>query len=53
MDIVWVMWNRGEPVRSVFLYPALARFVKNNQPDNLHGVMKLLRDTGLGADSIV
>lgn len=47
------MWNLGEPVRSVYLYPALAKFVKNNQPDKLHAVMELLRDTGLGADAMV
>lgn len=53
MDIVWILWDRGEPVRSVFLYPALAKFVKNKQPDKLHCVMELLRDTGLGADAMV
>lgn len=47
------MWNHGVPVRSVYLYPALAKFVKNNQPDRLHSVMELLRDTGLGADAMV
>lgn len=53
LDLVWMMWNHGEPIRSVFLYPALARYVKNNQPDKLHRVMELLRDTGLGADAMV
>ena len=53
VDIVQIMWNLGEPVRSVYLYPSLAKFVKNNQPDKLHSVMELLRDTGLGADAMV
>ena len=53
VDIVRILWERGEPVRSVFLYPALAKFVKNKQPDKLHCVMELLRDTGLGADAMV
>lgn len=53
MDIVWIMWNQGEPIHLVYLYPTLARFVKNNQSDKLHYMMELLRDTGLGADAMV
>ncbi|XP_065892621.1 uncharacterized protein [Dysidea avara] len=52
MDLVRVMWERGEPVRHTYLYHAMANFVKNGQSPKFHNLMVLLRDTQLEADEV-